>query len=553
MIPISPDPARLRPHTSRAVAATLAALALAYAGASHEAVATVPDAPPPIVLAAVIPMQPAEPRAGTYSPVEVNRIMAHIRQQEYDQALELATAMTRTSPSEAIGFKLQGAAYFGKGNLAEARKSFEKALSLQADDDQALVYLAQLDVAEKSPANARKRYEQILARDSKYVPAVIGVAQLDAAAGNERAARDGFQKARDIVPDALLPRIYLGNYYLKHNDLSAALAEATEAHRAHPDSPEAVGLLGQVQTASGMDSQAVRTFRQLVALAPASVLAQYQLASLQLKVGDDAGAAATLRRIVALEPDNVDAAYGLATLEIKAGHIPEALKIARRLQAAKATAAVGATLEGDVHLAERKFAEALSSYETALAAAKTTLMAMKVHQAQEALGRRADANARLLRWMTDHPEDAGGWQYLAGAYVRNGNRKGAIAQYERLLKDNPRNVVAMNNLAALYLDENDPRALPTAEKAHALTPESPMTADTLGWINLEKGNVARGLELVRSAADKEPNNAEVRYHLAVALAKSGNKPEARRELERLIGGGQAFAQRQAAQDLLKQL
>jgi FimV-like protein len=45
----------------------------------------------------------------------------------------------------------------------------------------------------------------------------------------------------------------------------------------------------------------------------------------------------------------------------------------------------------------------------------------------------------------------------------------------------------------------------------------------------------------------------MRFHLAAALAKSGDKAGARKDLEALLAGGKKFPQREAAQALLNRL
>jgi predicted Zn-dependent protease len=77
--------------------------------------------------------------------------------------------------------------------------------------------------------------------------------------------------------------------------------------------------------------------------------------------------------------------------------------------------------------------------------------------------------------------------------------------------------------------------------------------DTLGWILTEQGQAARAVELLQKAADKVPASAEIRYHLAAALAKSGDTRRARQELEDLLGQRKNFPQLKEAQALLKQL
>jgi tetratricopeptide (TPR) repeat protein len=152
-----------------------------------------------------------------------------------------------------------------------------------------------------------------------------------------------------------------------------------------------------------------------------------------------------------------------------------------------------------------------------------------------------------------HPQDIGAVQYLAGEYAKAGQNKLAIEQYERVLKRNPDDALALNNLANLYAREKDPRALDVAERAYKAAPDSALTADTLGWILVERGTLPRGLELVQKAASLDQKNTEIAYHLAVALARSGDRVRARKQLEDLLADRRTFPQRDDALQLLKQL
>src|SRR5262249_42656146 len=128
----------------------------------------------------------------------------------------------------------------------------------------------------------------------------------------------------------------------------------------------------------------------------------------------------------------------------------------------------------------------------------------------------------------------------------------AIHECERLLIDDPKNAIVLNNLAWLYFLIADNRALGKAEAAFALAPDSPAIAGTLGWIAVEKGQVQRGLPLLRKAAEGAPSPA-ARYHLAVALSRSGQREEALQVLSALINSGEQFDELAAAQKLMAQL
>jgi Tfp pilus assembly protein PilF len=122
-----------------------------------------------------------------------------------------------------------------------------------------------------------------------------------------------------------------------------------------------------------------------------------------------------------------------------------------------------------------------------------------------------------------------------------------------VLKQNPQYVPALNNLATAYQQEKDPQALEYAEKAYQLAPDSPMIADTLGWILVEQGNLSRGLPLLAAAVSMAPAAAQIRYHFILGLVKAGDKEKARKELEQLLATNKQFSSLNEAKILLKQL
>ena len=155
--------------------------------------------------------------------------------------------------------------------------------------------------------------------------------------------------------------------------------------------------------------------------------------------------------------------------------------------------------------------------------------------------------------MKKNPDDTAVLQYLATQNLLAGQNKTAIERFEQVLKKSPDDVATLNNLALAYHREKHSRALATAERAYKLAPDSPVVADTLGLILVEQGSTKRGLGLLQQAAAKDPKSPEIQYHLAMALAKAGDKAQARRVLETLLAGDSRFPEREAAQQLLKQL
>jgi putative PEP-CTERM system TPR-repeat lipoprotein len=503
------------------------------------------------ILAAAIGVNPASLPEKSQSDADVAK--GHLSRKEFDQALEVAGRMIRDNPQQALGYQIQAAAYIGKKDLDGARKTYESLLKAKPDDASTTLGLAQLDVWQKDFPAARRRYEAILAKDPRSVPAMVGMANLESASGNAKQSGPWLEKAKAAQPDALAPRLDLALYYFRNNNNAKALAELRDADRIAPANPQVLNLLAQIQAADGQTLEAIATFKKLVSVRPNSPLAHYGLALLQIKNQNLPEAADSLRKAIELRPNYPEAVNALAGLEMRAGRPGEAIKLARALQKAAPKSPAGLTLEGDLLMQQKQYADAVKAYEGAIAVRSTGVLAVKLHTAQVQDGHAKEADARLQRWLSEHPDDAGAWQYLAESNLKAGQNKLAIEQYEKVLKLAPKNLAALNNLAVLYQREHDPRAVTYAEQAYRLVPDSPSIADTLGWILVDQGNTARGLELIQRAFVRAPNNVEIHYHLAVALAKSGDKAQARKELETLLGQNREFSQRADAERLLKQL
>ena len=156
-------------------------------------------------------------------------------------------------------------------------------------------------------------------------------------------------------------------------------------------------------------------------------------------------------------------------------------------------------------------------------------------------------------WLKQQPDDLNGIQALAEAYIHLDDFESAIAQYEQALKKQPQNSMLLSNLAFLYLKTGNNSALPTAQKAHELAPEDAAVSDTLGWILVNQGQTKQGLIHLRDAHSRASHNPEIRYHIAVALAKLGRNKEATEELEQALASPHSFDGIEQARQLQKQL
>jgi putative PEP-CTERM system TPR-repeat lipoprotein len=231
----------------------------------------------------------------------------------------------------------------------------------------------------------------------------------------------------------------------------------------------------------------------------------------------------------------------------------DAEQLAVALQQHRPQAAGGFKLEGDLRTAQRQPAAALAAYERAFTLEPGGALMIQLHGALNAVGKPAQADTRMAQWLHQHPDDVHARLHDASSKLVRNDYRGAIEQLEAVLRRDPKNVLALNDLAWTFQRINDKGALAYAERAHRLAPDSPAIMDTLGWILLESGDLARALPLLQKASAMAPNASEIRYHFGLVLAKSGDKRGARRELERLLAAPGEFARRAEAKAFLATL
>lgn len=480
-------------------------------------------------------------------------VMTLLNLKEYDKALAAIAALEKKIQNSAIIHTMRGNALLGKNDIPNARKVFEQALAIDPGFYPAAASLAQLDLLDKKPDAARKRFERILDKDKNNLQAMIALAELAAANKQEQVSIAWLEKAARAHPEAIAPRAILVRRHLTRNEPQKALAIANEAVNANPNNPAALDLLGSAQLASNDTVSATSTFTKLTQQTEQSSDALLRLALAQVASNKLADARNTLQKALKLKPDHAASLDALIRLEIKTGNGEKALQIARQVQQLLPTLALGFEREGDIHLYQKHPGPAVKAYEQALARHAGSNELIKLHRAHTQAGNRETANRYLNDWLRRHPDDLIVRAYAAENDIVNGRNREAIAQYQAILRQNPENPLVLNNLAGLYQREADPRALATAEQALRLAPQSPTIQDTLGWILVEQGQAQRGLELLRKALAKAAKNETIRYHHAIALARTGDKAGARKELERLLRSAPDFPQAEAAKAQLNTL
>ncbi len=460
--------------------------------------------------------------------------MIHLRNQRFDEALQVAERIAENRPNTPAPHNFAGAALLGKGDMVAARARLEKALEIDPDFRPAQINLARLDTREGDIESARRRYAAILENNPEDTGSMLAMARIAESQKDTDEAIRWLEKVRNVDRTAIRTQLHLVDLYVRSGRMDTAAELAREIRQDNPETPALMEMVGRAEMAIGQIDKARNAFFSMAELSRDSPQQLLRAAELQLSVRDEGGAHRTLSRAVTAFPDFMPAQVAIVRLEARIGREDTALARVEDLRKIRPADPLVDTLHGDALAAAGRHAEAAKAYGTALESQTSSYLVVRYYRAVSRSGSGPVPVKLLEDWVKENPEDGMARRALAGAYADTGRKNEAIAAYEALLEDQPDNPAVLNNLAWLYHERGDGRALELAEQAYALAPSHPAALDTLGWILVQGDDPGRGLALLREAQSRASQNTKIRYHIAVGLSRLGRNEQARRELEAVL-------------------
>jgi tetratricopeptide (TPR) repeat protein len=194
----------------------------------------------------------------------------------------------------------EGRLYQARGELDQARASFERALARYPDAPELLVALVQLDLQQKKPAQAKARLDQVLARNPNhpYAPGLLG--EIALLGGNQAEAEARFREAMQRKPDWVQPWLHVATIKLTQKQSGEARDILENGLKAIPKSEELRLLLATTLSEAGQVDRAIQEYEELLRINPRALVAANNLASL---LTDLKGDQKSLERALAIAKD----------------------------------------------------------------------------------------------------------------------------------------------------------------------------------------------------------------------------------------------------------
>ena len=214
--------------------------------------------------------------------------------------------------------------------------------------------------------------------------------------------------------------------------------------------------------------------------------------------------------------------------------IPKALKILNDQIAKSPSTAPFYVLLGQVELRNQDSAKAESAFQKATELEPNNMSAfLMLASTQVARGSVDQAIDAYHRALEANPRDVRVYIALGGLLETRNQWQDAEDLYKKALAIQPDYALAANNLSYLMLEHGGDLgvALSLAQTARKGMPDSPNSADTLGWAYYKQGVYDSAIDLFQEAIKSNDKNPTYHYHLGMAYEKANHLDLARKQLE----------------------
>lgn len=448
------------------------------------------------------------------------------RQRDFKQAFVHARKLCDLQPKDKDARLLLGSCYIAIGDITNAEREVTLAISLAPRDPEPLLAAAYVETLKKNPDGAEKYYRDTIALSATNVPARIGLARIYGDSGRADEAA-GF--------------------------LGAIL-------KTQPQCADAIIEMGLLKCRQGKWQEAVEMYRRASSLYPKLFAVREELVRLLMSLGRINEGYDIATQLIEADSENMTAHVVLAETFLDKGFVSLAEEYDRKALRINPNLVAAHRLMARILMKKGDLERSLDYFKRIAAALPDDIESqLRLAFCIELKGDRDAAIHLLQQTAARFPESPLPHVHLGEAYQRAKQVDKAAVSFRQAVLRKPENPIAMNNLAAIILDQakGEPRnldeAFQLASRAWQLAPENAGVADTLGWANFQKGNYDEAMVLLYYAHKRAPSSPDVLYHLGCVFHAKGSEGKAVELFEEALALSSTFSGAEKARDLLQNM
>jgi len=350
-------------------------------------------------------------------------------------------------------------------------------------------------------------------------------------------AESSFRQAAELNPLFRETQAELARLAMQQGAVGLLASAAGKTIAVAPHSPEGYVWQAVAEASRNAPDAAEADLKTALSLDPRNAQALLQLGKLRFAQKRYAEGATLLEQALHSDPNSIQAARLLVSFYLFQKQPAKAVNLVNA-QIVKNPKATGFyDLLTQLQIQDKKFDQAFATAQKAIQIDSSDGDAVTLYvQIAVERGQTANAMATWEKWTQAHPDDAGALAILGSLEESRGGIDKAEDYYKKALRIRPQQPVAANNLAYHMLEtgKTPDAALALALSARQAMPDSPHTADTLGWAYYSKGNYQLARTLLEDAASSNPDCATMQYHLGMVYRKLGDKQNATAHLKKAV-------------------
>lgn len=454
---------------------------------------------------------------------------AYLATKQYDKALELASNWKTSSPDDAKPYLLAGDVYLRQQKFSEAKLEFEKASVLDSSSPSPKLAIVNLAVVQKDMQQASLLLDQLLIEFPNNIPALATNYLIGKQTNKQSSGIEKIQSVFERDPSNIAARLLLARVQVVESNYQGAIDLLTEI-KDQKDLPKMYWkILGQSFIKTNQLRPATLHYDAWLAKEPNDKDANVgklllldnqnkfaeggELVQRYLNNRDDVQMQLLHTHFLLMQADYPAAQKAYDELPDNVLELPLAKSFLARFQ-----------------LNNKQPELALENALVAYNATPNNRNLILLVFTYDTLKQPNKTMALLEQHIEKQPKDLAAIMLLAEKQIGE-DSSGAIATYEVALKQNPKNYIASNNLAYLYLQQDDlDNAKKYGQKAIELEPNNPAALDTLAQIYVAEKDYKEALNLYDRAITDAMQNEEIYLNYVEALLLSEDKFLAERKL-----------------------
>lgn len=480
-------------------------------------------------------------------------IEAYLKTKQFDQAKLLTKKLTDAQPSNSYFQQQHGIALGFSGNITEAKKAFEQAISLQPNNSEAIIHLARMEFIAEGSEKSIDLLKNKLIEQPNNVSLIVELADIQMKSGQADQALTLYQKAFDYDNQNTFTLTKLVDHYLATNNYQKAEPVLLAYLQKHPKNSEVKIKLGHLYGKLNQPLKAINTFESAVSDSVDRTKTYMLLAQAHLKVDNRDEAIKSLNKATAWDEERVEPLLMLFPITLSQKDHVRAEQVIYTLNKLIPEKDIVDILSARLFIAKEQYLKAEQSYKNALKKHPSSNATLGLFNTLNQQKKYAKGQKVIENWIKNNPNDILAEIALTESYALQNQLPKALDLYQSLLKKYQRLPILLNNVAniALRLGELT-LAADFATEAYEKAPKNPLIIDTIAWIKTKQNKRAEAITLFREALVLDFDNAEIKYHLAVTLKAEKRHREAYKLISESVKAEQDFTDKETAKQLLEQ-